>query len=50
MIKTITATFKLWGTKKEIERVKARIAVLSTCEKVVSLYIKEETKKWKKIN
>jgi hypothetical protein len=38
----IRATFKLRGTEKEIERVKARIAVLSTCEEVISLYIKEE--------
>ena len=41
MIKTITATFKLRGTEKEIERIIARIASLSACEKCVSLRIKE---------
>jgi hypothetical protein len=44
MIKIITATFKLRGTEKELERVKARIASLSACEECVSMYIKEETK------
>lgn len=42
MEKTITATFKLRGAEKEIERVKARIAVLSTCKEVISLYLGEE--------
>ena len=36
------ATFKLRGTEKEIEKVKARIASLSACEEVVSLYMGEE--------
>ena len=42
MIKTITATFKLCGTAKEIEKIKARIAALSACEECVSLYLGEE--------
>jgi hypothetical protein len=42
MIKTIRATFKLKGTEKGIERIKARIAVLSTYEEVISLYMGEE--------
>jgi hypothetical protein len=41
MIKTIRAVFKIHGTEKEIERIKARIASLSACEEVVSLYIGE---------
>ena len=47
MEKTITATFRLRGTEKEIEVVKARIAVLSTCEEVISMHIKE-VRKWGK--
>ena len=45
MIKIIMATFRLRGTEKEIERIKARIASLSACEECVRLYIseKEET-------
>jgi hypothetical protein len=39
MIKTIVASFKLRGTEKEIERVRARIASLSSLEEVISLYI-----------
>jgi N-methylhydantoinase B/oxoprolinase/acetone carboxylase alpha subunit len=42
MDKIIRATFKLRGTEKEIERVKARIASLLACEECVSLYIREE--------
>ena len=42
MIKTIRTEFRLRGTEKEIERVKARIASLSACEECVSLYIGEE--------
>ena len=42
MIKIVTATFKLRGTEKEIERVKARIATLSACEEVISLYLGKE--------
>ena len=42
MIKTIRAEFRLRGTEKEIERMKARIASLSVQEEVISLYIKEE--------
>ena len=38
----ITATFMVRGTKKDIERVKAHIAVLSICEEVKSLHIKEK--------
>ena len=54
MEKIIRAEFKLRGTEKEIERVRARIAALSTCEEVISMYmgamhsIKGEKKeKWK---
>ena len=43
MIKMIKAVFKLRGTEKEIERMKARIASLSAQEEVISMYIKEET-------
>ena len=38
----IRATFKLRGTEKEIERMKARIASLSANEEVISLYMGEE--------
>ena len=38
----VRAVFKLRGTEKEIEIVKARIASLSACEEVVSLYMGEE--------
>ena len=41
MEKTVTATFKLRGTEREIEVVKARIASISSCEEVVSLYMGE---------
>ena len=37
--KTFQCTFKIRGTEKEIERVKARIAALSYLEEVISLYI-----------
>ena len=39
MEKIITATFKVRGTEKEIEKMKARIASLSANEEVISLYI-----------
>jgi hypothetical protein len=39
MMKTIVASFKLRGTEKEIEKVKAQIASLSSLEEVISLYI-----------
>jgi hypothetical protein len=42
MMKDIRALFRLRGTEKEIERVKARIASLSACEECVSLYMGEE--------
>lgn len=42
MIKTIKASFKLKGTEKEIDKVKARLASLSACEEVISLYMEEE--------
>jgi hypothetical protein len=42
MDKIIVCTFKLRGTEKEIERVKARIAALSVCEECVSLHLKEK--------
>ena len=42
MEKIIMASFKVRGTEKEIERVKARIAALSACEEVISLYIYEK--------
>ena len=41
MDKIIMASFKVRGTEKEIERVKARIAALSACEEVISLYLCE---------
>ena len=41
MEKIIVASFKLRGTEKEIERVKAQIASLSSLEEVISLYIQE---------
>ena len=39
MDKIIVASFKVRGTEKEIERVKGRIAALSVCEEVISMYI-----------
>ena len=45
MEKIIEAVFKLQGTEKEIERMKARIASLSAQEEVISMYIKEEKRK-----
>jgi hypothetical protein len=39
MIKTIVASFKLRGSEKEIEKVRAQIASLSSLEEVISLYI-----------
>lgn len=39
---TIRCTFKLRGTEKEIEKMKARIASLSAQEEVISLYMGEE--------
>ena len=41
MEKTIVASFKVRGTEKEIERIKARIACFSAYEEVVSMYIRE---------
>ena len=41
MEKTIVTSFKVRGTEKEIEKVKARIASLTACEEVISMYIKE---------
>ena len=41
MDKFIVASFKVRGTEKEIERIKARIASLTACEEVVSMYIRE---------
>jgi len=41
MQKIVTVQFLLHGTEKEIERVKARIAALSACEEVVSMFMKE---------
>jgi len=41
MQKIVTAQFLLRGTEKEIERVKARIAALTVCEEVVSMFMKE---------
>ena len=38
----VRAVFTIRGTEKEIERVKARIASLSACEDVISLYMGEE--------
>ena len=40
MDKIIVVTFKLRGTEKEIERIKARIASLTACEEIVSMYIR----------
>ena len=47
MEKIVEAVFKLRGTEKEIERMKARIACLSAQEEVISMYIKEERKNGK---
>ena len=44
MIKIIVATFKLRGTEKEIERMKARIASLTVYEEVYSMSIREVKK------
>ena len=41
MDKRIVASFKVRGTEKEIESIKARIASLTACEEVISMYIKE---------
>ena len=41
MQKIVMAQFLLRGTKKEIERAKARIAALSACEEVITLFIRE---------
>ena len=41
MDKLITVSFRIRGTENEIERVKARIASLSACEEVISMYIRE---------
>ena len=41
MDKIIVATFKVRGTEKEIERIKARIASLTACEEIVSMHIRE---------
>ena len=41
MNKIIVATFKMRGTEKEIDRIKARIASLTACEEIVSMYIRE---------
>ena len=38
--KIIVATFKVRGTEKEIERIKARIASFSIDEGIISLYIR----------
>ena len=38
----LVVTVKLRGTKNEIRRVKARIAALSSCEEVQSMYMKEQ--------
>jgi len=40
MQKIVTAQFLLRGTEKEIERVKARIAALTACEEVVTMFMK----------
>lgn len=39
MEKIVMATFKLRGTVKEIDKIKAHIAALSACEEVVSMRI-----------
>lgn len=41
MQKIVRAVFKLRGTEKEINKVKAKIAALSACEEVESLHIGE---------
>ena len=46
MDRIIDVTFKVRGTEKEIEKVKARIAVLMSCEEVVSLHFKRDYKVW----
>lgn len=42
MIKIIRAEFKLRGTEKKIERMKARIASLTIYEEVISMYMGED--------
>ena len=44
MDKIIVATFKVRGTEKEIEKIKARIAVLLSCEEVISLHFQRDRK------
>ncbi|MCK4307581.1 hypothetical protein KAW50_05075, partial [candidate division WOR-3 bacterium] len=38
----VRAMFVIRGTENEIKRIKARIASLSACEDVISLYMGEE--------
>ena len=49
MEKIIVVTYKLRGTEKEIERIKAQIATISVCEEVVSLHMREEKQREKTI-
>lgn len=42
MEKIIVATFKVRGTEKEIEKVRARIASLTACEEIISMYFVKE--------
>ena len=42
MEKMLTASFRVRGTEKEIEVVKARIAAISAVEEVISLYIQQK--------
>ena len=44
MDKIIIVTYKLRGTEKEIERIKAKIATISVCEEVISLHMREDWK------
>lgn len=45
MERIVVVTLKLRGTDEEIKHVKAVMASISTCEEVVSMYIKEEKRK-----
>jgi len=46
MDKIVTATFKLRGTEKRIEIIKAYIASFSSYEEVVSLYMGDEEEQY----
>ena len=43
MIDTLIITVKIRGTEKEVNRIKARFAALSSSEEIVSMFIKTKT-------